>query len=221
MRKAPVLLFVLLLLLMACGRRPEVFSVNNFAMLQDSERLIVNVTAMAVPAINGEWMGLEHRILVDTTNSINGLNLYSVTLIDTAHSKDSGAAFYAIHFMRTAGKPYIELIHWQHNDPHGMDISTSTYLKINKLTADTIIVQMPNSYFTEGWLQARGYNFFALADEKYDKGHAVYLTEEPERLAVLLKELYDVERAFQPPDTIIRRKLQPVIKHVVQWPPGR
>jgi len=222
MKKSPGLLYVLLLaqllLLMSCGSRPEVYSLNNFAMIQDSERLIVGVREMDIPAITGEWMGMEHKIQIAVTNSINGLQLYSVTLTDTARGKDSGSAYYDIHFMSTSGKPYIELVYWQHGDPHGMGISNSTFLKINRLTADTIIVQLPNSYFTEGWLQAKGYNFFVPADEKYDKGHNVYLTEEPERLAILLKELYDVERAFQPPDTIIRSKVQPVIKHSVRWP---
>lgn len=217
--KKYALLYLLLLLLTACGRRPEVFSVNNFSMISDSERLMVNVKELDIPDIKGEWMGLEHRIEVDTTNSINGLHLYSVQLIDTARNKDSGAVGYDIHFMSVAGKPYIELINWQH-DPHGMHISTSTYLKIKKITADTIIVQMPISYFTEGWLQAKGYNFFVLADEKYEKGHAVYLTEEPERLAILLKELYHVKRAFNSPDTIIRSKVQPVKRRSVEWPPN-
>lgn len=221
MKKIPGLLylwlFALQLLLVACGHRPEVFSVNNFTMIHDSERLMAGVRELAVPDIKGEWMGLEHRIQVDVTNGINGLNLYAVKLIDTARGKDSGAAIYDIHFMTTSGKPYIELIHWQH-DPHGINISTSTFLKMNKITADTIIVQMPISYYTEGWLEAKGYDFFVLADEKYEKGHSVYLTEEPERLAVLLKELYDVERAFKIPDTIIRSKVQPFIRRVVQWP---
>lgn len=188
-------------------------------MISDSERLIAGVKQLEIPAIKGEWMGLEHRIQVDITNGVNGLMLYSVILIDTARNKDSGSVGYDIHFMSVAGKPYIELIHWQ-QDPHGMNFSTSTYLKIKKITADTIIVQMPDSYFTEGWLQANGYNFFVLADEKYEKDHAVYLTEEPERLAILLKELYNIKRAFQSPDTIIRSKLQPVIRHQVQWPPN-
>lgn len=215
-----MLVFAQLLLVTACGKRPEVFSVNNFSMIQDSERLIVGVKEMKIPEIKGEWTGLEHRIQVDITNGINGLNLYAVKLIDTARGKDSGAAIYDIHFMTTAGKPYIEMIRFQDSEPHNMGISTSTYLKIKKITADTIIVQLPSSYFTEGWLQARGYNFFVLADEKYEKGHAVYLTEEPERLAILLKELYHVKRAFQSPDTIIRSKVQPVIRHLVQWPPN-
>ncbi len=209
MKKAmPIItsLLLLCLVLTGCDKAPEVFSVNNFSMLHDSSRARIGVTAILLPNISGYWTGMEHNIDINITNGMNGLDLYSVTLIDTAASRDSGSTSFDINFMATGGKPYAEVYSWNSWKAHEFNTLTiTTYLKINKLTADTIIVQMMDSHFTKSWLKVKGYRFFTPADEKAGEDHTVYLTENLPRLATLLKELYRFPKAFQMADTIVRR----------------
>ena len=173
-------------------------------MLLDSSRTRIGVLPLPVPNIKGEWTGMEHKIRVELTNGMNELELYSVGLIDTVGSKDSGTSYFDIHFMSVSGKPYIEVIDWNISEQHGFHLTTSTYLKIHKLSTDTIIVQMLNSGFTEGWLRTKGYHYFKTADEKIRTDPTLYLTEDLGRLARMLKELYNVPAAFQIPDTLVR-----------------
>ena len=204
----PMRFAMLCLVLAACEKAPEVFSVNNFSMVQDSVRTRMGVTALTLPDITGHWTGLEHNIDVNITNGMNGINFYSVRLIDTAHSRDSSSTWFDVDFMAAAGKPYAEVISWGcDRDPHEFSLVLSTYLKINKLTSDTIIVQMLNSAYTEKWLKARRYNYFVTEEEKKQKEHFIYLTEDLPQLTAILKELYRVPQVFQSPDTIVRRVL--------------
>jgi hypothetical protein len=196
------------LLLAACDRTPEVFSVNNFSMVnKDSIRARMGVTALPIPEITGHWTGLQHDIDINITNGYNRLTFYSVALIDTIRSKDSGTAFFDIDFMAVNGLPYIEVLSYGGQwDIHDFRLVLSTYIKINKLTIDTIIMQMLNSKFTEGWLKAKGYKYFVTTEDKGHKDHPIYLTENLPRLATLLKQLYRVPQAFQVADTIVRKK---------------
>ncbi|HQV59710.1 MAG TPA: hypothetical protein PLG08_03000, partial [Chitinophagaceae bacterium] len=68
-------------------------------------------------------------------------------------------------------------------------------------------VQMLNSAYTEKWLKARRYNYFVTEEEKKQKEHFIYLTEDLPQLTAILKELYRVPQVFQSPDTIVRRVL--------------
>jgi hypothetical protein len=199
-----LLSWILVFSSIGCSKSPQVLSANNFTMLSDSERAKIGVTKLPIPEVRGTWKGLEHKIEIELTNGINELTLFSANLIDTLHSRDSGNIIFDIHFMAIEGSPYMEVIDWGVLDQHNFNMALTTYLKVNKLTADTIIVQLLNSNVTEGWLKKRGYTFFVKADEKKSQDHTIYLTDDLDRLARLLKELYSEPNAFQLADTIVR-----------------
>lgn len=197
------------LLLAACEKTPEVFSVNNFTMTDTIGRAAAGVQPLTVPDIDGIWTGMEHTIRIEGSNSVvNGLPTYSIGFIDTVHSRDSGSTWYEVDFVKTGGQPYAEVISpgFKH-DEHDFNLVLSTYARINKLTNDTIIVQLLNSGFTEGWLKVKGYKYFVTTEDKRHKEHPVCLTEDLPQLATLLKELYRVPKAFQMADTIVRKQL--------------
>lgn len=175
-------------------------------MVQDSARTLMGIKALPVPDITGQWMGMGHTIQINITNGVNGLTLYSAGLTDTMACKDCGTSYFDIDFMTARGKPYVEVIAWGGmSDQHDYTLSTSTYLKIEKLTTDTIIVQMMKSAFTERWLKSKGFKFFVTYEEKLHKDHRLYLTEDFPELTDLLKKLYSVPQAFKVPDTLVRK----------------
>lgn len=199
--------FSLTLLLIACDREPEVFSVNNYTMVQDSVRALMGVKALSIPDITGHWTGMGHNIVINITNGVNGLTLYSAGLIDTMDCKDCGTTYFDVDFMTAGGKPYVEVIDWGGMaNSHDYKLTSSTYLKINKLTVDTIIVQLMKSAFTEGWLKSKGFKFFVTYEEKLRKDHRLYLTEDLPRLAGLLKQAYHVPQVFHVADTLVRKQ---------------
>jgi hypothetical protein len=129
-------------------------------------------------------------------------------MIDTTHSRDSGATWYDVDFIKAGGAPYAEVVSWGMNrDEHDFNLVLSAYARLNKLTTDTIIIQMMNSSFTEGWLKAKGYHYFITADEKSQKDPSIYLTEDLPRLGKLLKEIYRETRAFKEADTLVRVRM--------------
>lgn len=201
--------FTLLLLLAGCKSVPDVFSVNNFTMTDSAGRVAAGVKKIAVPDIAGNWTGMEHAIHIEgTVSTINGLPIYSIGMIDTTHSRDSGATWYDVAFIKAGSYSYAEVISWGINrDEHDFNLVLSAYARLNKLTRDTIIIQQMNSSFTEGWLKAKGYRYFITADEKSKKDPAIYLTEDLPRLGKLLKEIYRETRAFKEADTLVRVRM--------------
>lgn len=175
-------------------------------MENDSARAIMGVKALSIPDITGLWTGMGHNIKINITNGINGLTLYSVALIDIMDCKFCGTTIFDTDFMTAGGKPYVEVITWGGGDSHDFTLTISTYLKINKLTKDTIIVQTMNNAFTEGWLKSKGFKFFVPYIEKLDKDRRLYLTEDLPRLANLLNEAYSVPQIFNMADTLVRKQ---------------
>lgn len=190
----------------SCENSPQVFSVNNFSMGHDNDRERIGIKSIDVEGITGHWVGLRHEIAVNLTNGVNGLTLYSVALMDTAASKDSGTTWFDIDFMTVSGRPYIEVIDRGVKSGHSFNLVLSTYSRLNKLTRDTIIIQMQNSEFTHNWFKTRGYQYFQTAEEKTREDHAIYLTEDLPRLAAALKELYHIPQAFLVADTLVRKR---------------
>jgi hypothetical protein len=172
-------------------------------------RVAAGVKNMAVPDIAGKWTGMEHAIHIEgSVSTINGVPTYSIGMIDTTHSRDSGATWYDVAFIKASGQPYAEVISWGMNrDEHDFNLVLSAYARLNKLTRDTIILQQMNSSFTQGWLKAKGYHYFITADEKSQKDPTIYLTEDLPRLGKLLKEIYPVTRAFKEADTLVRVRM--------------
>lgn len=213
------LFFFFVVIMYGCEKRPDVICLNNFTMIQKSERARIGISDMEVAAIAGQWMGMGHKIQVERSiSSINEVTLYGVMLIDTASQKDGGPGYYNIHFMKVAEAPYIEAIYLGDDDPHGFGMTTSTFLKIERLGKDTVVFRMLDAKFLESWLKKNGYRSFVPTEEKNSEVHTIYLIDDPPRLAQILRQLNRVPKAFQSPDTIIRVEgEQPEVKHFIQW----
>jgi hypothetical protein len=196
-----------LLLMTGCDRSPQVFSVNNFASVLEDCGSVATVAPLPVEEIEGTWIGMEHQIRLSAW-SLNNINMYKAELTDTAISKSNNkdTTAYEVLFITIAGQPFVEVIsEGTRNADHDFMIPLSTYFKINKLTADTIIVQMPKSDFTEAYLKANGYSYFVPYECKREEIYPVYVTEDPVRLASLLSGLSRQSKAFQAADTIVRK----------------
>ena len=188
---------------------PEIFSVNNFTMTDSVGRTAAGIKPMPVPDITGNWMGMQHAIRIEATNSKrNGLPYYIIGMIDTLHSRDSGSTWYEMDFIKAGGSPYAEVVSRGLNrDEHDFSPVFSTYARVNKLTRDSIIIQMMNSSFTQGWLKTKGYHYFITADENSINEPSVYLTEDLPQLGKLLKELFSLPKAFKEADTLVRLRM--------------
>jgi len=190
----------------SCENSPQVFSVNNFTMVHSDNRTEIGIQPIAAQGITGHWMGMGHEINITPSNRGNELTLYSVGLMDTVRSTDCDTTWFDINFMTVSGRPYIEVIDWGAYGGHSFSLVLSTYVRLNKLSGDTIIIQMQSSEFTQDWLKAKGYKYFETADVQTREDHAIYLTEDLPHLAALLKELYHLPKAFQVADTIVRKR---------------
>jgi hypothetical protein len=198
---------LLLWLFSACNKAPEVFSVNNFAMTDAKGLATAGIQRMTVPPIEGTWYGMEHKIRVEKSMDETDLSAFMIGFIDTVQSPDTGSTWYRVDFLKAGGQPYAEVISLARNrEEHDFSLVMSTYARVNKLTADTIIIQMMNSAFTEGWLKGKGYQYFVTSDQKDKEHHPVYISEDLPRLSALLKELYKFPRAFKDADTIVKKR---------------
>jgi hypothetical protein len=203
--------------LISCDRAPMLFSVNNFNANLDDSAVSSVVKLTSTKGIEGTWLGMEHEIKVlpdfnlspESSDSIplKSKQTYTIQFIDTANNKTlPDTTEYKALFIKINGQIFLEIIsEGTNNTDHDLRLEISTYLKINKITPDTVIVQMPESKFTEAYLKANGYHYFILTESKTEKVRPLYLTEDPQKLALLLKNLCKFPKAFQMPDTILRK----------------
>ena len=202
-----LLAMVSLLFITACGKKPEVFSFNNFSSVLSKNEKVKSVAPFPAKGIEGTWRGMGHDIEI-TPGSINHLDIYTAALIDTNKNAVSSidTTSYSILFITVAGHPFAEVIsEGSHINAHDFLVPVSTWLKINKFSGDTIIVQMPASKFATAYMQANNYNYFIPAEYKNEKEFPVYITEDPDGLAGLLNNFCRFPGAFQPPDTLLRK----------------
>jgi len=202
----------------ACDRTPQVFSVNNFRSGFEVNGKINMVMPMPVKGVTGTWVGMEHQlrfnpaILSGPRNAPKKIwkdtSVFILELIDTipdaCGNRDTTA--YDLSFITIAGLPYIEIVSpGTKIAAHDFMLPVSSYVKLNKLTKDTMIIQMPEGRFTESLLQSKGFTYFVPFDNLKEDIRPVYITENPERLAQILKELYAVPEAFQRADTLLKK----------------
>ncbi len=203
-----VFILLYLLLITACNRSPQVFSFNNFATELSDSSTVEKVTLFPVKDIEGDWSGLDHRIKISFYSTIKGMDAYTAELIDTAEDKSGNidTTSYYLVFITIAGHPFAEVLS-EGTKPasHDFTVPVSTYLKINKLSPDTIIVQMPSGVFAAAYMKDNHYNYFVPYSDKNEKVYPVYITEEPDRLAELLNGLCNFPKAFLPADTIVKK----------------
>ncbi len=203
--------------LISCDKAPVLFSVNNFNANLDDSAVSTVVKLTQTKGIEGTWIGMDHEIKVlpdlnlspESSDTISFISkqTYTVQFIDTANNKTlPDTTEYKALFIRINGQLLLEIIsEGTNNTDHDLRLEISTYLKINKLKPDTVIVQMPESKFTEAYLKANRYHYFIPTEFKTEKLRPLYLTEDPVRLALLLKDLCRFPKAFQAPDTILRK----------------
>jgi hypothetical protein len=202
----------------ACDRTPQVFSVNNFRSGFEVNGKINMVMPMPVKGVTGTWVGMEHQlrfspaILSGPRNAPQKIwkdtSVFILELIDTIPDAcgNRDTTVYDLSFITIAGFPFIEIVSpGTKISAHDFMLPVSTYLKLNKLTKDTIIIQMPEGRFAESFLQSKGFNYFVPFDNLKEDIRPVYITENPERLAQILKALYAVPEAFQRADTLSKK----------------
>ena len=208
---------IFLLFFGACDRSPQVYSVNNFGSGFEENGKVSAVLPLPVKGLTGLWLGLEHKLKISSFVSsdlsdngkipIKDTVFFKVELIDTIQENGGlrdTTQFY-LDFISIAGHQYIEVFSpGTKIAAHDFMLPISTYLKINKLTRDTIIIQMLDGNFTESFLKSKGFDFFIPYDYNKEKSGPIYITENPERLAQVLKAIYAIPEAFQRPDTLVR-----------------
>jgi len=202
----------------ACDRSPQVFSVNNFRSGFEVNGKVNMVMPMPVKGVTGIWIGMEHRLRFSPAISsgprnapkktLKDTSIFIVELIDTIPEasgyRDTTA--YDLSFITIAGLPFIEIVSpGTKIAAHDFMLPVSSYVKLNKLTKDTMIIQMPEGRFAESFLQSKGFAYFVPFDNLKEDIRPVYITENPERLAQILKALYAVPDAFQQPDTLLKK----------------
>ncbi|HET9057277.1 MAG TPA: hypothetical protein VFN30_10585 [Chitinophagaceae bacterium] len=204
----------------SCDKFPQVFSVNGFRRLLSDSDATASVKLFPVKNITGEWIGFEHLIGISSDTSVTFLipdsidlrrNVsFIVELMDTVpYSKESkpDTTVYRLLFITIEGQPFIEIGNvLESNSKHSFMLPVKTYLKINKLTRDTIIVQMPQSDAMAKWLKTNRYNYFVPTRYSYEDVYPVYITEDPIKLGNLLYKTTKESSIYQTPDTIIRKR---------------
>lgn len=203
--------------LISCDKVPVLFSVNNFNANLDDSAVSSIVKLTRTKGIEGKWLGMEHEIKVlpdfnlapESSDSVpfKSKQTYTVQFIDTAENKTlPDTTEYKALFIKINGQLFLEVIsEGTNNTDHDLRLEISTYLKINKLTPDTVIIQMPETKFTEAYLKANRYHYFIPTEFKTEEIRPLYLTEDPVKLAALLNDLCKFTKAFQTPDTILRK----------------
>jgi hypothetical protein len=202
----------------ACDRSPQVFSVNNFRSGFEVNGKVSLVLPKSVKGVTGIWVGMEHQLRFSPAISsgprntpkktLKDTSFFIVELIDTIPEasgyRDTTA--YDLSFITIAGLSYIEIISpGTKIAAHDFMLPVSSYIKLNKLTKDTMIIQMPEGRFAESFLQSNGFNYFVPFDNLKEDIRPVYITENPERLAQILKSLHAIPEAFQQPDTLLKK----------------
>jgi hypothetical protein len=218
-RRISISLFVSIaaLLFTACDKSPQVFSVNSFRTGFEENGKSSNVLPIPVKGLIGIWSGLDHTLKISPSissgfrntgnKSLKDTSFFIVELIDSILEQGAfrDTTIYDMSFFSIAGHAYIEIISpGTKIAAHDFMLPISTYLKLNKHTKDTIVFQMLDGKYTETFLKSKGFKFFIPYDISQGESGPIYLTENPENLARVLKDLYTIPAAFQRADTLIR-----------------
>jgi hypothetical protein len=210
---------IISLLCSTCDKSPQVFSVNNFKTGFEENGKNGSVLPMPVKGITGLWTGLEHTLKISTSISsgfrntgnepLNDTSFFIVEMIDPIQEQGGfrDTTTYDLTFFSIAGQQYIEVVSpGTKISAHDFMLPISTYLKLNKITKDTIIIQMPDGKYTETFLKLKGFKYFIPYETYKDERGPIYLFENPGNMARVLKELYLIPEAFQRADTLIRMR---------------
>lgn len=208
---------IVALLFTACDKSPQVFSVNNFRTGFEENGKSSSVLPMPVKGLIGIWSGLDHTLKISHSISsgfrntgnrpLKDTSFFIVELIDSIQEQGvfRDTTTYDLSFFSIGGQQYIEVVSpGTKIAAHDFMLPISTYLKLNKHTKDTIVFQMLDGKYTETFLKLKGFKFFIPYEINQGESGPIYLTENPENLARILKDLYTIPQAFQRADTLIR-----------------
>jgi hypothetical protein len=207
-RKASWFSLFFVLLLAGCEKYPLLLSLHNYQEAGEKQRVALQVKYLPAPAITGDWQGLKHKLSIfdlsfrDTANKD-----YTVLLTYTFASVDHTAQ-YNIRFLNIAGKRYIEAAESETTNPYSVLPAAGCYLKLNRISEDTIIYQVMDGLYAQKWMKAKGYHYIPYTGYRAEKSKPVYLTENLQKQTALLKAIYDIPQAFRPADTITRIRLK-------------
>jgi len=204
--KISLLPLVFVLLLTGCERYPLVLSLHNYDTAVERQRAALQVKNLPTPVITGDWYGLKHKLSIfDLSFRDTGNKEYTVLLTYTFASVDHTAQ-YNIRFISIAGNKYIEATETEITNPYSVLPAVSSYIKLNRITSDTIIFQVMDGHYAEKWLKTKGYHYTYCPGYRTEASKPVYLTESLQRQTAFLKAMYSIPQAFLPADTITRIK---------------
>jgi hypothetical protein len=193
-------------LLAGCEKYPLVLSLHNYDTAGEQQRAALQIKNLPIPFITGDWYGLKHKLSIfDLSFRDTGNKEYTVLLTYTFASVDHTAQ-YNIRFISIAGNKYIEGAETEITNPYSVLPAVSSYIKLNRITSDTIIFQVMDGRYAEKWLKTKGYRYTRCPGYRTEASKPVYLTESLQRQTIFLKTLYNIPQAFLPADTITRMK---------------
>jgi hypothetical protein len=204
--RSGVLSCLIVLLLTSCEKYPALLTLHNYYDAGEKQRNVLQVTTIPAPDISGDWQGLKHKISIfDLSFGRTEYKDYTVLMYYTFASVEHTAQ-YNMRFISIAGKKYIEAAETETTNPYSVLPAICSYLKLDKLSADTIIFRMINGSFAEKWLKSKGYHYTIISGYRHEDMPPVYLTENIQKQTIMLKSLYNNPQAFLPADTITRIK---------------
>lgn len=197
---------VFVLLLTSCEKYPLLLSIHNYQEAGEQQCVVWQVKHLTSPDITGEWSGQKHKLSIYNLHFRDTSNINYTLLMNYTFASVDHTAQYNIRFISIAGNRYIEAAESEQSNPYSVLPAVSSYLKLNRISADTIIFQVMNGLYAEKWMEKKGYHYTPYTGYRAEKSRPVYLTENLQRQTTLLKALYSIPQAFLPADTITRVK---------------
>jgi len=198
--------FAFIFLLTGCEKYPLLLSLHNYGEAGEKQLAALQVKSLPAPVITGDWYALKHKLSIFDLGFRDTVNKNYTVLLTYAFASEDHTAQYNMRFLSIGGKKYIEASESETTNPYSVLPAVTGYLKLIRLTADTIIAQVMDGIYAQKWMKAKGYHYTPYTGYRAEASKPVYLTENLPRLSVLLKTLYHIPQAFLPPDTMLRMK---------------
>lgn len=191
----------------SCSKQPKVLSLENFATYVALKQTPPGIEVIPTPLINGKWYGLDHEIRIETGPDLKD-TLYKAILSDTdAQNTIPDTSLYYLMFLRVKKHLYVEVINESAKPAdHDFGVPLSTYFLVQYMGKDTVLFQRMNADFLHTYLNKKTYRYFIREIEEKEDNPTIFITEKPDQLALLLKDIATLPGALCCTDTLIRKK---------------